>query len=81
LRIAVTGGSSGFRWSDKQESRGPARRLGVGWASRLWMQSVGEEGIKKALGPDLAHGSWFVPVAALPPGSNSRWAQISRQRR
>src|SRR5262245_3230295 len=33
----------------------------------------------KSPGPCLAHGSWFVPVAALPPEVNSRWAQISRR--
>ena len=26
-----------------------------------------EERIKKAVGPDLAHGSWFVRSAVLPP--------------
>jgi len=37
-------------------------------------------GMKKAGGPTWPTAQKFV-LAALPPGANSRWAQISRTRR
>jgi hypothetical protein len=38
--------------------------------SRLGFDALGRlESIKKSRGPDLAHGSWFVTGAALPPGT------------
>ena len=43
----------------------------VGWASRLVVSLVispgGREGHQKSRGPDLAHGSWSVRKAVLPP--------------
>ena len=61
---AVGGGSVG-----KRKSRGPRSDAVVGWASRLvvLLALPGQEGHQKSRGPDLAHGSWFVRSAVLPP--------------
>ena len=54
---------------------------GSGMGSRPALETHGAcKRTPKSRGPDLAHGSEVVP-AAQPPGSTSRWVQISRTQR
>lgn len=76
--MAVTGDSrvgGGLRgWSGNDESRGSDPTIDGRRASRLLVSGAAGragQGIKKAGGPDLAHGSWFVRMAVLPPADRS----------
>ena len=64
----------GWTWNEPRASLRLGRRWGLaarrcpGVRAARW----GREGIKKAGGLDLAHGSWFVRWAVLPPAASSR---------
>ena len=84
--VVVTVGLLDDGWTEVERSGLESRKPRVlpatvssrGHAARMSRPAMG---MKKAVGPDPAHGSWCRRLAAQPPWVTSRWAGISRERR
>ncbi len=75
--VAVTV-DSGWREVDMERAADLIRRFVGGPRGSVVSSAIcrwGREGHQKSRGPDLAHGSWRLRKAVLPPAASSRWAQ------